>query len=171
MPRPRPEITRAPGRRAPPTTEMFFTSSAGTWWRFWRYAGSLKLTQAFPPASSHTRTLSGRSIAMVGAASITGVPALGLPKMRSLVGGIFNPAFSASPLWSTRAKSAIPFDFKIAVRLCVCRRRNPCSAWLSARSPLRTSSLLLGNEVSAAAQLQRLRNPPPGNIRYDRSPS
>ena len=43
--------------------------------------------------------------ALLGAASITGVPAFGLPKISSLVGGIFSPAFSASPLWSTRELS------------------------------------------------------------------
>ena len=37
-------------------------------------------------------------MAAVGAASITGVPPLGFPKMSNCVGGIFNPAFSASPL-------------------------------------------------------------------------
>jgi hypothetical protein len=36
-------------------------------------------------------------MAMLGAASITGVPPLGLPKINSLVGRIFMPAFSASP--------------------------------------------------------------------------
>jgi hypothetical protein len=42
-------------------------------------------------------------MALLGAASITGVPAFGFPKITSLVGGILNPIFSASPLWSTRA--------------------------------------------------------------------
>ena len=35
---------------------------------------------------------------MLGAASIRGVPALGRPKISSLVGRIFIPTFSASPL-------------------------------------------------------------------------
>ena len=34
-------------------------------------------------------------MALLGAASITGVPAFGFPKIRSLLGGIFNPAFAA----------------------------------------------------------------------------
>ena len=42
-------------------------------------------------------------MALLGAASMRGVPALGLPKMTSFVGRIFNPAFSASPEWSTTA--------------------------------------------------------------------
>ncbi|HWE53724.1 MAG TPA: YciI family protein [Bryobacteraceae bacterium] len=33
-----------------------------------------------------------------GAASMTGVPPLGFPKISNCVGGIFRPAFSASPL-------------------------------------------------------------------------
>jgi hypothetical protein len=40
----------------------------------------------------------GRSIATLGAASINGVPALGLPKMSSFVFGIFMLALLASPL-------------------------------------------------------------------------
>ena len=51
--------------------------------------------------------------ALLGAASITGVPAFGLPKISSLVGRIFSPAFSASPLWSTRANRVTPFACKI----------------------------------------------------------
>jgi hypothetical protein len=47
--------------------------------------------------------LSGRSIAIFGAATIKGVPALGLPKITSCVGGIVKPAFVASAAWSTRA--------------------------------------------------------------------
>jgi hypothetical protein len=33
----------------------------------------------------------------------------GLPKMITCVGGIFKPAFSASPLWSMRQNIAIPW--------------------------------------------------------------
>jgi len=44
------------------------------------------------------------------AASISGVPAFGLPKINNFVGGIFMPVFSASPLWSTRANNVTPFD-------------------------------------------------------------
>ena len=47
-------------------------------------------------------------MAMLGAASMKGVPALGLPKINSFVGGIFIPAFSASPLWSINANKATP---------------------------------------------------------------
>lgn len=54
-----------------------------------------------PSLSSQTRILSGRSMATSGAASITGVPPFGLPKIRRFVGRIFIPTFSASPLWST----------------------------------------------------------------------
>ena len=52
-------------------------------------------------------------MALLGAASISGVPAFGLPKIKSLVGGIFIPTFSASPLWSIRANSVTPFDCSI----------------------------------------------------------
>lgn len=48
-------------------------------------------------------------MALRGAASISGVPDLGLPKINNLVGGIFIPAFSASPLWSMIAKSITPW--------------------------------------------------------------
>ena len=37
-------------------------------------------------------------MAALGEASMSGVPAFGLPKIKSLVGGIFIPTFSASPL-------------------------------------------------------------------------
>src|ERR1700691_879603 len=50
---------------------------------------------------------------MLGAANINGVPPLGLPKISNFVGGIFMPAFSASPLWSTSAKSVTPFACRI----------------------------------------------------------
>jgi hypothetical protein len=52
-------------------------------------------------------------MAMLGEASTSGVPALGLPKMATFVGGIFKPTFSASPLWSINAKSVTPFACKI----------------------------------------------------------
>jgi hypothetical protein len=35
---------------------------------------------------------------LLGVASISGVPALGLPKIKSLAEGTFTPTFSASPL-------------------------------------------------------------------------
>ena len=66
---------------------------------------------------SQTKIFRGRSIATLGAACINGVPAFGLPKISSLVGRIFSPTFSASPLWSTIANSItpllnrIPFNF------------------------------------------------------------
>ena len=52
-------------------------------------------------------------MATLGAANISGVPALGLPKMSSLVGGIFIPTFSASPLWSTSANKVTPLDCRM----------------------------------------------------------
>src|SRR5262249_58445682 len=57
-----------------------------------------------------TRTFSGRSRAASGRACITGVPAPGLPKMTNLVLRSASPCFSASPLWSTTAKSINHFD-------------------------------------------------------------
>src|SRR6266581_2098392 len=52
-------------------------------------------------------------MALLGAASITGVPAFGFPKINSFVGRIFIPAFIAAPLWSTNANRAIPFAWRI----------------------------------------------------------
>src|ERR1700722_13906842 len=54
---------------------------------------------------------------MLGAASIGGVPPLGLPKIRSLVGGILIPTLAASPLWSITTKRVIPFDWSIPLSL------------------------------------------------------
>ena len=44
-------------------------------------------------------------MALLGAASMTGVPAFGFPKISSLVGRNLSPTFSASPPWSTTANS------------------------------------------------------------------
>ncbi len=48
-------------------------------------------------------------MALLRAASIRGVPALGLPKISSLLQRIFIPTFSVSPLWSTSANSVTPW--------------------------------------------------------------
>jgi len=72
--------------------------AAGTSWRLCRYSELLSVTQTFPSLSSETRALRDKSMARLGAASIRGVPPFGFPEIRSLVGGIFNPTFSASPL-------------------------------------------------------------------------
>src|SRR5215471_17633222 len=95
------------------TDAIFARSSCGRPWRSWRYWGLLYETQTFPSLSSRIRIFKGRSIAMLGAASIRGVPALGLPKISSLVGGIFIPTFSASPLWSTSANRLTPLACNI----------------------------------------------------------
>src|SRR2546421_1682011 len=63
---------------------------------------TLSLHDALP--ISQTKIFRGRSMAMLGAASISGVPALGVPKISNFVGGIFIPIFAASPLWSTRSE-------------------------------------------------------------------
>ena len=56
----------------------------------------------------------------VGAATITGVPAFGFPKIKRWAGCIFSPAFAASPLWSMRARMVRPFLRIISSRrLCV----------------------------------------------------
>jgi hypothetical protein len=47
--------------------------------------------------SAQTRTSSGRSSAASGAATITGVPAVGLPKMTGFVSRSSGPSFVASP--------------------------------------------------------------------------
>ena len=49
-----------------------------------------------------------------GWATMTGVPPLGLPKMRSWVGGMERPTFWASPLWSMRVKMLTFFSRRIA---------------------------------------------------------
>jgi hypothetical protein len=53
--------------------------------------------------SPQTRTLSGRSSAASGAATITGVPAVGLPKMTSFYRAARALGFVASPLRSITA--------------------------------------------------------------------
>ena len=55
-------------------------------------------------------------MALLGAANIKGVSALGLPKISNLVGGIFIPAFSASLLWSTSANRVTPLDCRMPLR-------------------------------------------------------
>jgi len=50
--------------------------------------GSLYETHALPSGSSATRIFIGRSIAILGVATIQGVPTFGLPKIKSLVGRI-----------------------------------------------------------------------------------
>ena len=56
-------------------------------------------------------------MATLGAASISGVPPFGLPKIKSLVGGIFNSTFSASPLWSMSANSVHSFRLQNGLQL------------------------------------------------------
>jgi len=79
-------------------TAMFCTNSGGMPCRSCRYVGLLYETQTLPCPSSQTKIFKGRSSATLGAACINGVPAFGLPKISSLVGRIFIPTFSASPL-------------------------------------------------------------------------
>ena len=52
-------------------------------------------------------------MALLGAVRISGVPAFGLPKINSFVGGTSIPTFSASPLWSITANSVTPLDCRI----------------------------------------------------------
>jgi hypothetical protein len=65
-------------------------------------------TQTFQWPPSQIRIFKRRSMALLRAASIRGVPALGLPKISSLVERIFIPIFSVSPLWSTSANGVTP---------------------------------------------------------------
>src|ERR1700720_3165837 len=58
--------------------------------------------------SAQTRTLRGRSRAASGAASITVVPATGLPKITRVVGRRSSPTLRASADWSMTSKSFIP---------------------------------------------------------------
>src|SRR5882672_2072638 len=65
-------------------------------------------------------------MAVLGAASISGVPAFGLPKINNFVSGIFKPTFAASPLWSIPAKSVTCLERRLALSvLTVC-----WTAWL-----------------------------------------
>jgi len=80
------------------TTAILATNSSGSPCLSFKYSGLLYEIQTFPAASSATRIFSGKSIATLGAASISGVPAFGLPKISSFVFGIFIPTFAASPL-------------------------------------------------------------------------
>jgi hypothetical protein len=108
-------LSGGPAYRATDSTiaaipEMLFSNSLGKLWRSIRYCGELYDIQTSPLSSSETRTLRGRSIASVGAAIISGVPALGLPNMSRRLGLIVRPALAASPLKSMRAKIASPCD-------------------------------------------------------------
>jgi len=96
---------------------MFLSNSAGVPCRSSKYSGLLYESHALPSPSSQTRIFKGKSIAMLGEASIRGVPAVGFPKISSFVGGIFIPTLSASPLWSTSANRAIPFACRIPFSL------------------------------------------------------
>ena len=66
------------------------------------------MIQTLRSRSSQTRIFIGKSIAIVGAAIIRGVPALGLPNTINLVLGMDSPTLSASPLWSITAKVLTP---------------------------------------------------------------
>jgi len=66
------------------------------------------LQRDFPLESCENSTFSGKSKAAVGAATITGVPAFGLPKTSSIVGNMSSPAFLASPVKSIFANSVSP---------------------------------------------------------------
>jgi hypothetical protein len=82
-------------------------SPAGIPWRAARAAGA-RYASAVRPPSSHTSTFSGRSSAASGTASITGVPARGLPNSTTRVGRRSSPAPRAAPSWSTTAKRVSP---------------------------------------------------------------
>ena len=60
-------------------------------------------------ASSAMRSLSGRSMAMLGDGKHERRAGVGFPKMTTLVFGMLRPAAAASPLWSMMAKSLTPF--------------------------------------------------------------
>ena len=68
------------------------------------------------PSSAHTSTLSGRSSAAKGTATITGVPAAGLPNSTSVVSRNCMPTWLASALWSITAKTFMPFADRMPVR-------------------------------------------------------
>jgi hypothetical protein len=65
-------------------------------------------TQTIPWTSFQTKIFRGRSIALLVAATISGVSAFGLPKMSSLVGGIFMP-LSRLPHYGQPAQSTVSF--------------------------------------------------------------
>lgn len=57
-------------------------------------------------------------MAVSGEATMAGVPPAGLPKTRSLVSRRNSPAFSASPLWSTRVNNVAPAAWIASVSRC-----------------------------------------------------
>ena len=77
---------------------------------------------------------------MLGAASMRGVPALGLPKISNLVSDIFIRTFSASRLWSTRANKVTPFASRMFLR----RATVSLTEWLLGRSTMPLPLALLG---------------------------
>ena len=70
-----------------------------------------------PAASCQTRAFSGRSIPIVWASSISGVPPLAAPKTRRSVGRSDIPAAAAPAAWSTWANTVIPFALTSASSL------------------------------------------------------
>src|SRR5580698_2286877 len=109
-----PRLTYSPALAANvPTTAMFGSRSAGKPCLSFRYSGLLYESHTLPWPSFQTKIFKGRSMATLGAANMRGVPPLGLPKINSLVGGIFIPTFSASPLWSIKANRVTPLDARI----------------------------------------------------------
>jgi hypothetical protein len=92
---------------------MFSIRFGGSPCLFCKYAGLLYETQTLPLASSRTRIFRGRSIALLGVASINGVPPFGLAKISSFVGGNCQSTNSASLLWSIKANNFTPLDCRI----------------------------------------------------------
>jgi hypothetical protein len=84
-----------------------------------------------PNLARHSRTPDGQPIPkylaksnlrfeqwILGEAIINGVPAFGLPKIRTFVGRICIPASWAAPLWSIIINNLIPFASRICFSLC-----------------------------------------------------
>src|ERR1700733_4339072 len=90
---------------------MLAVNAAGKPCRCCKYSGVLKDTQQRFAASCHASTLSGRSNAVPGAATISGVPAAGLPRINSCDGGILRPAAAASLAKLMRANTVKPRCF------------------------------------------------------------
>ena len=87
---------------------MLAISAAGKPCRCCKYSGVLKQTQQRFAESCQASTLSGKSSAVAGAATMSGVPAAGLPRINSCVGRMLRPAAAASLAKLMRANSVKP---------------------------------------------------------------
>nr|WP_238163157.1 hypothetical protein [Kribbella capetownensis] len=80
------------------------------------------------------RSFKGRSRALSGAASMTGVPAAGLPKMTRTVSRKVRPAARAAAAWSMTAKTVTPLAPRMSRNLAVTSATVPVATFVITRS-------------------------------------